>query len=106
MHIVDLMTPLIGGLGWGAEGTALVTVASHLLGVICYNASYHFMGHMHLMRSNNTDRMGLWIQALAGQSLSIHTPIVAVNDLYTVSGLGTEEVLWEVAAGAIIGAVC
>jgi methylamine--corrinoid protein Co-methyltransferase len=106
MHIVDLMTPLIGGLGGGAEGTAIVTVASHLLGVICYNASYHFMGHMHLMRSNNTDRMGLWVQAVAGQALAQHTPLISVNDLYTVSGLGTPEVLWEVAAGGVIGAVC
>ena len=106
MHIVDLMTPLIGGLGGGAEGTAIVTVASHLLGVVCYNASYHFMGHMHLMRSNNTDRMGLWVQAIAGQALANHTPLVSVNDIYTVSGLGTPEVLWEVAAGAVVGAVC
>jgi methylamine--corrinoid protein Co-methyltransferase len=106
MHIVDLMTPLIGGLGGGAEGTAIITVASHLLGVICYTASYHFMGHMHLMRSNNTDRMGLWVQAMAGQALASHTPIISVNDLYTVSGLGTLQVLWEVAAGAVIGTVC
>jgi methylamine--corrinoid protein Co-methyltransferase len=106
MHIVDLMTPLIGGLGGGAEGTAIVTVASHLLGVICYNASYHFMGHMHLMRSNNTDCMGLWVQAMAGQALAGHTPLISVNDLYTVSGLGTPQVLWEVAAGAVIGTVC
>jgi methylamine--corrinoid protein Co-methyltransferase len=106
MHIVDLMTPLIGGLGGGAEGTAIVTVASHLLGVICYRASYHFMGHMHLMRSNNTDRMGLWIQAVAGQALASQTPLVSVNDIYPVSGLGTPDVLWEVAAGAMIGAVC
>jgi methylamine--corrinoid protein Co-methyltransferase len=106
MHIVDLMTPLIGGLGGGAEGTAIITVASHLLGVICYNASYHFMGHMHLMRSNNTDRMGLWVQAMAGQALASHTPLISVNDLYTVSGLGTSQVLWEVAAGAVIGTVC
>jgi methylamine--corrinoid protein Co-methyltransferase len=106
MHIIDLMTPLIGGLGGGAEGTAIITVASHLLGVICYNASYHFMGHMNLMRSNNTDRMGLWVQAMAGQALANHTPLVTVNDLYTVSGLGTTEVLWEVAAGAVIGTAC
>jgi len=31
---------------------------------------------------------------------------VSVNDLYTASGLGTKELLWEVAAGAMVGAVC
>ena len=105
MHIIDLMTPLVGGLGGGAPGTAIVTVASHMLGVLCYNVSYHFMGHMNLQWSHNTDRFGLWVQSVAGQALARNTPMVAVNDLYTRSGLGTPEVLWEVAAGAIVGAV-
>jgi methylamine--corrinoid protein Co-methyltransferase len=105
MHIVDLMTPLVGGLGGGAEGTSIVTVASHILGVLCYSVSYHFMGHMNLQWSHNTDRMGLWIQSMAGQALARNTPLITVNDLYTRSGLGTPEVLWEVAAGAIVGAV-
>ncbi|NJD58648.1 MAG: hypothetical protein C3F13_08580 [Anaerolineales bacterium] len=105
MHIVDLMTPLVGGLGGGAEGTAVVTVASHILGAVCYRVSYHFMGHMNLQWSHNTDRLGLWIQSMAGQALARNTPMVCVNDLYTRSGLGTSEVLWEVAAGAIVGAV-
>jgi methylamine--corrinoid protein Co-methyltransferase len=106
MHIVDLMTPLVGGLGGGAEGTAVVTVSSHILGVLCYAVSYHFMGHMSLQWSHNTDRMGLWIQAMAGQALARNTPMVSANDLYTRSGLGTEAIFWEVAAGAMIGAVC
>jgi methylamine--corrinoid protein Co-methyltransferase len=106
MHIVDLMTPLIGGLGGGAQGTAIVTVASHLLGVLLYDVSYHFMGHMSLQWSHNTGPMGLWIQAVAGQALARNTPVVSVNDLYTRSGLGTEEIFWEIAAGAMIGAVC
>jgi len=105
MHIVDLMTPLVGGLGGGAEGSAIVTVASHILGVLCYQVSYHFMGHMNLLWSHNTDRMGLWVQSMAGQALAQNTPMIVVNDLYTRSGLGTAEVLWEVAAGAIVGAV-
>ncbi len=106
MHIVDLMTPLLGGLGGGAEGTAIVTIASHILGAICYRASYHFLGHMHLLKSNNTGRMGLWIEAVVGQALARNTPMVVVNDIYTVSGLCTTEILWEIAAGAMIGTVC
>ncbi len=106
MHIVDLLVPLIGGLGGGAEGTALLTVAEHILGAALYHPSYHFMGHMHIMRINNTDRMGLWIQAMAGQALARNTPMVVVNDIYCVSGTGTPDLLWEVAAGALVGAVC
>ena len=100
MHIVDLMTPLIGGLGGGAEGTAVVTIACHILGVVLYDASYHMMSHTHMRWVNNTDRMGLWMQSMVGQALSRNTPIPALNDIYCVSGAGAEELLWEVAAGA------
>ncbi len=105
MHIVDLMTPLIGGLGGGAEGTAVVTIACHILGAVCYRASYHMMSHTHLRWVNNTDRMGLWMMAMVGQALSRNTPIPALNDIYTVSGPGTPELLWECAVGAITGTV-
>jgi hypothetical protein len=103
MHVVDLMTPLIGGLGGGAEGTAVVTIACHILGVVLYDASYHMMSHTHMRWVNNTDRMGLWMQAMVGQALSRNTPIPALNDIYCVSGAGAEELLWEVAAGAVAG---
>ena len=105
MHIVDLMTPLIGGLGGGAEGTAVVTIACHILGVLLYRASYHMMSHTHMRWVNNTDRMGLWMQSLVGQALSRNTKFPGLNDIYTVSGPGTEELLWEVAAGALAGTV-
>lgn len=105
MHIVDLMTPLIGGLGGGAEGTAVVTIACHILGVVLYDASYHMMSHTHMRWVNNTDRMGLWMQAMVGQALSRNTPIPALNDIYCVSGAGAAELLWEVAAGAVAGTV-
>ncbi len=106
VHIVDLMTPLVGGLGGGAPGTAVVTVASHIMGVLCYQVSHHYMGHMSLQWSHNTDRMGLWIQAMAGQALARNTPLISLNDIYPRSGLGCETLLWEVAAGAVVGAVC
>jgi methylamine--corrinoid protein Co-methyltransferase len=97
------MTPLIGGLGGGAEGTAVVTIACHILGVVLYDASYHMMSHTHMRYVNNTDRMGLWMQSMVGQALSRNTPIPALNDIYCVSGAGAEELLWEVAAGAVTG---
>jgi methylamine---corrinoid protein Co-methyltransferase len=105
MHIVDLMTPLIGGLGGGAQGTAVVTIACHILGVVLYDASYHMMSHTHLRWVNNTDRMGLWMHSMVGQALGRNTPIVPLNDIYTVSGPGTKELLWEAAAGAVVGTV-
>lgn len=101
IHIVNLMTPLVGGLGGGAPGTAIITIASHLLGVLLYNPSYHIYGHMNLLESTNTDRMGLWVYAVGGQALARNTPILTTSAIYTQAGLGTEQVLWEIAAGTI-----
>jgi len=105
MHIVDLMTPLVGGLGGGPQGTAIVTIACHLLGVMCYSASYHIYGHMHLLNSTDTDRMGLWIYSIGGQALALNSPILSINAIYTQAGLGTEEVLWEIAAASVASTV-
>ena len=105
MHIVDLMTPLVGGLGGGPQGTAIVTIACHLLGVMCYAASYHIYGHMHLLESTDTDRMGLWVYSLGGQALALNSPILSINAIYTQAGLGTEEVLWEIAAASVASTV-
>ena len=105
MHIVDLMTPLVGGLGGGPQGTAIVTIACHLLGVMCYAASYHIYGHMHLLESTDTDRMGLWVYSIGGQALALNSPIQTINAIYTQAGLGTEEVLWEIAAASVASTV-
>jgi methylamine--corrinoid protein Co-methyltransferase len=45
------------------------------------------------------------MQSMVGQALSRNTPIPALNDIYTVSGPGVPELMWEVAAGAIAGTV-
>jgi methylamine--corrinoid protein Co-methyltransferase len=105
MHIVDLMTPLVGGLGGGPQGTAIVTIACHLLGVMCYAASYHIYGHMHLLESTDTDRMGLWVYSIGGQALALNSPMQTINAIYTQAGLGTEEVLWEIAAASVASTV-
>lgn len=105
MHVVDLMTPLVGGLGGGPVGTVIVTIACHLLGVMCYDASYHIYGHMHLLYSTDTDRMGLWGYAAGGQALALNTSIQSINAIYTRAGLGTEEVLWEIAAASLASTV-
>jgi methylamine--corrinoid protein Co-methyltransferase len=80
-------------------------MACHILGAICYAASYHIYGHMHLLESTDTDRMGLWVYSLGGQALSRNTPILSMTAIYTQAGLGTEDVLWEIAAGSVASTV-
>lgn len=104
--IVDLMTPLLGGVGGRAEGTALVSVADHLLGVVLYDADYHMFSLTHLNYVNNTDPLGIWVQAMVGQALSRNTPIVLLSDTYTLSGPGTTELLYECAVDTVVQTVC
>ncbi|RLC99150.1 MAG: hypothetical protein DRI65_17530 [Chloroflexota bacterium] len=45
--------------------------------------------------------MGLWGYAAGGQALVLNTPIQSINAIYTQAGLGTEQVLWEIAAASV-----
>jgi methylamine--corrinoid protein Co-methyltransferase len=60
---------------------------------------------MHLLESTDTDRMGLWVYAIGGQALSRNSPMLSMTAIYTQAGLGTEEVLWEIAAGSVAASV-
>jgi methylamine--corrinoid protein Co-methyltransferase len=106
IHIVDLNTPLVGGIAGGPEGTAVAEVAAHILGVVLYHCSYHICGPMSLRWSHSTDRAGLWVLAVSGQALSRNTATVTASTIYTRAGLCTEQVLWEVAAGSLVTRVC
>ena len=43
---------------------------------------------------------------MVGQALSRNTPIILLNDIYTLSGPGTTQLLYECAAGAVVDTVC
>lgn len=103
---VGLMHPMIGGVGGRAEGSAIVAIACVLLSIALYDADYHMFSPGHLRHSNNVDPVGAWLNAVCGQALARNTQSVMLNDIFTVSGPGTKEVLYEAAVGAIVGTVC
>ena len=103
---VGLMHPMIGGVGGGPEGSAVVAIACVLLSVVLYDADYHMFSPGHLRHSNNVDSTGAWLNAVCGQALARNTPSVMLNDIFAVSGPGTKEVLYEAAVGAIVGTTC
>lgn len=105
-HIINLMTPLTGGIGGGPRGVAVVSVAETLLGVVAYYATYHYLSITHIKWTNNSDPWGMYVLAMAGQALARNTHLVITDDPFTVSGPCTDELLYEVAGHAIIGSVC
>ena len=105
-HIINLMTPLTGGIGGGPDGVALISVAETLLGVMAYYATYHYLSITHIKRANNSDQWGMFVLSMAGQAMARNSHIVWTNDPFCVSGPVTDELLYEVAQHAIIGSVC
>jgi len=103
--IGNLLTPILGGYAGGPEGTAIVSVAEHLAGVVCYNANYHYLSLTNVRNLNGTDRKGLWTISIVGQSLSRNSRILSVFDCYCAAGPGTEILLREVAAGGVVATV-
>jgi methylamine--corrinoid protein Co-methyltransferase len=105
-HIINLMTPLTGGIGGGPEGVAVVSLAETLLGVVAYFATYHYLSITHIKWTNNSDPWGMYVLAMAGQALARNTHIVITDDPFTVCGPCTDELLYEIAGHTIIGSVC
>ncbi|MEJ5292529.1 MAG: monomethylamine:corrinoid methyltransferase [Candidatus Methanosuratincola sp.] len=105
IHIGNLMTPILGGYSGGPEGTAVVNVAEHIAGVLCYSASYHYCSLTNVKNLNGTDRPGLWAISMVGQALSRNSEVMSVYDCYCASGPGEEMLLLEAAAGGIAASV-
>lgn len=103
--IGNLMTPILGGYSGGPEGTAIVNIAEHIAGAVCYNANYHYLSLTNVRNLNNTDRQGLWTISIVGQALARNSEIMSIYDCYCAAGPGTEVLLQETVAGGVTSSV-
>jgi methylamine--corrinoid protein Co-methyltransferase len=97
--------PLMGGYGGGPEGTAIVTLAHHLQGLLVHNVSYADFPVTHLRYSCSTARESLWAAGIVGQALSRNTNILTASEAITAAGPCTDMCLYEIAASSIVGTV-
>ncbi|MGQ9586867.1 MAG: monomethylamine:corrinoid methyltransferase [Thermoplasmata archaeon] len=93
--------PLMGGYPGGPEGTAVATVASHLMGVLALQASYLIPFPLHLRYVSNSSREMLWIISAVGQAISRNTHLLSLSLNYTAAGPCTPMVLYENTASVI-----
>lgn len=103
--IGNLMTPILGGYSGGPEGTAVVNIAEHFAGAICYNANYHYLSLTNVRNLNGTDRAGLWTISIEGQAFARNSDIMSIYDCYCAAGPGTDVLLREAAAGGVASSV-
>ena len=96
---------IVGGLGGGPVGSAIINVASYLIANITCLADYHILHPIHVRHVATSTRDVLWVISATGQAFARNAPAVIVADIYPKSGAGTKELLYETAANAIVNAM-
>ncbi|GAB4503969.1 MAG: monomethylamine methyltransferase MtmB [Anaerolineales bacterium] len=96
---------IVGGLGGGPVGSAIINVASYLIANITCLADYHILHPIHVRHVATSTREVLWVISATGQAFARNAPAIIVADIYPKSGAGTKELLYETAANAIVNAV-
>jgi methylamine--corrinoid protein Co-methyltransferase len=92
-------------LGGGPAGSAVVNVASFIIANVACLADYHILHPIHVRHVATSTRDVLWVISAVGQAFARNAPSIIVADIYPKSGAGTKELLYEVAANAIVNAV-
>jgi methylamine--corrinoid protein Co-methyltransferase len=93
---------IVGGLGGGPPGSAVVNVASFLVANVICRAGYHLLHPIHVRHVATSTREVLWVISTVGQAFARNAPAIIVADIYPKSGTGTMELLYETAANAIV----
>lgn len=98
----SLACTMVGGLGGDAPGATLVMMASIMAANLICLADYHLCHPIHISDVATTARGCLWLQSVLCQSFAKNAPAIIVCDLWPSSGALTKELLYEVAANAIV----
>ena len=102
MRNASLATVMVGGLGGDAPGAVVVQVASFLLANWVCLADYHLLHPIHIRHVATSTRGVMWVQSAVEQAFARNAPCIIVSDIYPKSGALTRELLYEVAANAIV----
>jgi methylamine--corrinoid protein Co-methyltransferase len=105
MNRYGLYGPIMGGYSGGPEATAVVHVAHHFLGLMCFRAQWHDGFPLHLMEGCNTTRNLLWLISVTGQALARNTPLLIGVSPFTAAGPCTEMVVMEMVAASVAATV-
>ena len=98
----SLACTMVGGLAGDAPGSCMAMIASIMAANIIGNADYHLCHPIHIKDIATTARGCLWLQSVLCQTFAKHAPAIIVCDIWPCSGSLTKELLYEVAANAIV----
>lgn len=96
---------IYGGYAGGAEGTAVLEVAHHLVGLTVYQHNFNNSFPFHMQHTSNSGREMLWLVSLVQQALSRNSRILSTSNGFFNAGPGTEMLFREASAHAIASVV-
>jgi methylamine--corrinoid protein Co-methyltransferase len=102
MRNSSLACVVVGGLGGDAPGSAVLNVASFALSNLACLSDFHSCHPIHIRHVATTTRSVLWVESAVCQAFSKYAPCIIFGDIYPKSGALTRELLYEVAANAIV----
>jgi len=101
----SLTGPIYGGYAGRAEGTAVLQVAYHLMGLLVHQAHYQMNFPFHLHYTSNSGREMLWIVSVSHQAVARNSRLLSVANGFLNAGPGTKMILYEAAAHALTATV-
>jgi len=96
---------MVGGLGGGPAGAAVLQAAALMAANLVCLADYHLLHPIHLRYVATSTREVLWVQSVVSQAFARNAPCIMFADVYPKSGAGTDLVLYETAANALVATV-
>lgn len=102
MKNASLACTMVGGLAGDAPGATIVMLASIMAANLVCMADYHLCHPIHIQDVATTARGCLWLQSVLCQTFAKNAPAIIVCDLWPSSGAMTKELLYEVAANALV----
>jgi len=101
----NLAGAIFGGYAGGAEGTAVLQTAYHLVGTLLYSSHYEQNFPFHLKYGSNTGREMLWIVSTYCQAVARNTKMPQTSNGFANAGPGTKMLYYETAAHALASTV-
>ena len=104
-YVGALAGPILGGYAGGPEGTAIVGVAYHLMGLLVNQAHFMVYFPFHLKYTCNTTRELLWVLSATYQAVARNSNLISLSASYAAAGPCTSMVLKEAASHALTSVV-
>lgn len=98
----SLACVMVGGLAGNAPGAAVVQAASFMLANLVCQANYHLLHPIHIRQVATSTRGVMWVEGAVLQAFARNAPSIIVSDIFPKSGAMTRELLYEVAANAMV----